>query len=57
MNAFLWTIVVIGVLELVVTLQHAMQGEVPERTPSGMAWNGALMFALAMWAFWLLVRA
>ena len=57
MTAFLWVMVVLGVLEAAGTAYHGLIGKVPARTASGMAWNAAIMLALAMWAFWLLVRA
>ena len=56
MNAFLWTFVILGVGEAATTVYHALKGTVPERTASGMAWNAAIMLALAMWAFWLLAH-
>lgn len=57
MTAFLWTFVILGVGEAAATAYHALKGTVPERTAAGMAWNAAIMLALAMWAFWLLARA
>lgn len=54
MSAFLWLVVALGVGEMAVTIYYGLVGKVPERTAKGMAFNAALMLALAMWAFWLL---
>lgn len=56
MIAFLWTITILGVLEMAGTLWVVLDGKVPERTPGGVAINAVAMFSLAMWAFWLLAH-
>ena len=55
MKVFLWTIVGLGIVELVGGIYHAVRGEVPERTAFGMAFNTAFWTVFAMWAYWLLV--
>ncbi len=55
-KAFLWTMVVLGVLEMAGTAYYGAIGKVPVRTAKSMAWNGALMFCLGMWAFWIVSR-
>lgn len=56
MKALLWTLVVLGFTELIVTTYFGLIGKVPERSAAGMAWNAALVAVMAAWALWLVVR-
>ena len=57
MTAFLWTMVALGVGEVVTTSYYALKNKVPPRTAGSMAFNVAVMMGLGMWAFWLLATS
>jgi len=54
MRVFLWLIVFLGVTEMFTSIYWASVRKVPERSQFTMACNAAVMFAMGMWAFWLL---
>lgn len=54
MNALLWFLVILGLLEATTVAYYSLVGRVPKRTAAGMVVNGAAMLMIAMWAFWLL---
>ena len=51
MNTFLWTMVVLGLIEFGSSMAYWAVGRVPERTVTGAVINGLLWLAFAYWAF------
>lgn len=56
LNVFLWFLVFLGFLEVCSTCYYSLKGEVPKRTPHGMAVNAFGMGVIAMWALLLAVK-
>lgn len=50
MNAFLWTIAIIGLVEVGSTIAYWAVGRVPERTMAGSIINGIFWTGIAIWA-------
>lgn len=51
MNTFLWTIVVLGLIEVGGAMAYWTMGRVPERTLGGVLISGAFWAGIAAWAF------
>lgn len=54
MNAFLWTMLILGVIEAASAIAYWTVGRVPERTVGGALFNGAIWTGFACWAGYLL---
>jgi hypothetical protein len=56
MSAFLWTILILGIVEVAVAIAYWTVGRVPERTVGGSLINGAIWTGFACWAGYLLAN-
>lgn len=50
MNAFLWTMTILGLIEVGSSMAYLITGKVPERTAPGVAINCICWAAVAYWA-------
>lgn len=50
MNAFLWTMAILGLIEVGGSIAYLITGKVPERTKTGVAINCVFWSGVAYWA-------
>ena len=56
MTLFLWTMTIVGLLEIPLAFHCLVTGKIPVRTAKSVTLNMCFMGSVGLWAFWLLAR-